>query len=156
MTALSLTVNIARQRLYVMDRERVLKSYHISTSQFGVGNKINSCKTPLGRHMIVSKIGREAPINTIFRNLRNTGRRARINAGEGDHITTRILRLRGLEAGKNKGHGIDTYERCIYIHGTPHENKIGSPASYGCIRMRNADIIDLFERVPRGTLVNVV
>lgn len=154
--ALSVTINIAQQRLYVMDQERIIKTYRISTSKFGIGNKTNSYMTPLGLHMIVSKIGRNARINTIFKNRRNTGRVARIDSEEGDHITTRILRLEGLEQGKNRGRGIDTFKRCIYIHGTPHERKIGSPASHGCIRMTNADIIDLFERLPRGTLVNIV
>jgi hypothetical protein len=139
-----------------MDRKRVIKSYHISTSKYGIGNKAGSNRTPLGLHTISSKIGRGAPINTIFKNRRSTGRRARINAEEGDHITSRILRLRGLEPGKNQGPGIDTFKRCIYIHGTPHEDMIGSPASHGCIRMRNADIIDLFEHVPRGILVKII
>ena len=154
--AFSITVNVTQQRLYLMDNLRILKKYCISTSKFGIGNKKNSYQTPLGRHLIVSKIGRNARINTIFKNRRNTGKRARINSGRGDHITTRILRLKGLESGKNSGRGIDTFKRCIYIHGTPHERKMGTPASHGCIRMRNADIIDLFKRVPRGTPVNIV
>ncbi|UCC13153.1 MAG: L,D-transpeptidase [candidate division WOR-3 bacterium] len=139
-----------------MDQNRIIKIYRISTSKFGSGNKANSYMTPLGLHMIVSKIGWNARINTIFKNRRNTGKRARINSGGKDFITTRILRLKGLEQGKNRGRGIDTFKRCIYIHGTPHERKIGSPASHGCVRMTNADIIDLFKRVPRGTLVNIV
>jgi len=155
MAAVSLTVNIAQQRMYLMDGGKTIKTYRISTSKYGIGNKMDSDRTPLGRHKIVSKIGRNAPVSTIFKNRRNTGRIAR--AGDkGDHITTRILRLRGLEPGKNQGRGIDTYERCIYIHGTPHERDIGTPASHGCIRMRNDDIADLFERVPRGTMVNIV
>ncbi len=156
MPVLSVTINIAQQRLCVMDQKRIIKTYRISTSKFGIGNRANSCMTPLGLHMIVSKIGRNARINTIFKNRRSTGKRARSNSGGEDHITTRILRLRGLERGKNRGRGIDTFERCIYIHGTPHERKIGSPASHGCIRMANADIIDLFKRVQRGTLVNII
>lgn len=155
MAAVSLTVNIARQRMYLMDGGKTVKTYRISTSKYGIGNKMDSDRTPLGRHKIVSKIGRNAPVNTIFKNRRNTGRIARAG-DERDHITTRILRLQGLEPGKNQGRGIDTYERCIYIHGTPHERDIGTPASHGCIRMRNDDIADLFERVPRGTMVNIV
>ncbi len=155
-TGLSVIINIAQQCLYLMDQKKIIKTYRISTSKFGIGNKANSYMTPLGLHMIVSKIGRNARVNTIFKNRRDTGKRARINSGGGDHITTRILRLKGLERGKNRGRGIDTFKRCIYIHATPHERKIGTPASHGCIRMTNADIIDLFERLPRGTLVNIV
>ena len=152
----SLIVNIARQRLYLVAGDKVIKTYAISTSKYGTGNKAGSNRTPLGRHMIVSKIGRNARINTIFKHRRNTGRIARAGSCKGDHITTRILRLQGLERGKNSGRGMDTLQRCIYIHGTPHERDIGMPASHGCIRMKNADIMELFDQVPRRTLVNIV
>lgn len=152
----SLVVNIERQRMYLVEGTSIIKTYPVSTSKYGTGSRMNSNRTPLGRHRIVSKIGRGAPINSIFKNCRNTYRRARVNTGTEDHITTRVLRLQGLQPGKNRGCGIDSYERRIYIHGTPHEDAIGTPASHGCVRMRNADIIDLFGRVPRGTLVDII
>ena len=128
-------------------------SITISTSKYGAGNKAGSNKTPLGLHRIVSKIGRNACIGTIFKRRRNTGKIVRFSNYSGDLITTRILRLEGLERGVNKGKGIDSFRRCIYIHGTPEEKFIGKPASHGCIRMKNRDIIHLFEIIKRGTRV---
>lgn len=148
-------VVISKQRLFLKDKDRLLGSYPISTSKYGIGSKSDSNRTPLGRHRIVSKIGRNACPGTIFKRRRNTGKTARINKGGGDSITTRILRLEGLENGVNKGKGIDSFQRCIYIHGTPEEQLIGKPASHGCIRMRNRDIIELFNLVKRNTLVKI-
>jgi lipoprotein-anchoring transpeptidase ErfK/SrfK len=149
-----LVISISEQKLYLYKEGEIIQAYRVSTSKYGIGNKINSYKTPLGRHMICAKIGRKARINSIFKNRRNTKKVATINCGQDkDLILTRILRLKGLEPGKNKGRGIDTFERCIYIHGTADEDLIGKPASHGCIRMRNHDIAELFGLVLRGTSV---
>jgi hypothetical protein len=116
----------------------------------------------LGLHKIVRKIGKDAPLGAIFVHRRNQGRIGRILnreskiAQDTDLIMTRILRLRGLEMGVNKGEGIDSYKRCIYIHGTPQEWLIGRPASHGCIRMRNKDIVKIFDAVLPGSLVLIV
>ncbi len=149
-------VDISRQRLYLKKGKRILKSYPVSTSRYGVGNRDGSFKTPLGRHIVVSKIGRNARFGEILRNRRRTGKIARIGRDSaGDLITTRILRLKGTEPGVNAGKGIDTFQRCIYIHGTAEEHKIGRTASHGCIRMKNKDIIELFRIIKRGTLVDI-
>lgn len=145
-------VNISQQRLCLVEDSRVLKAYHISTSKFGIGNKAGSNKTPLGLHRVCGKFGRNAGPGAIFKKRRNTGKIVRIGEAE-DLITTRILRLEGLERGVNKGRGIDSFKRCIYIHGTPQEKLIGRPASHGCIRMRNKDIIKLFNLISRNTAV---
>lgn len=147
-------ISIADQKLYLQRKGKLIKTYRVSTSKYGIGNKNNSFKTPLGKHMISSKIGRKARLGSIFRNRRNTKKIAKIGSDfDKDLITTRILRLQGLEPGKNKGKGIDTFCRCIYIHGTAEEHLIGKPASHGCIRMKNRDIIELFDLAPRGTRV---
>lgn len=147
-------ISIADQKLYLHKKGKLIKTYRVSTSKYGIGNKNNSFKTPLGKHMISSKIGRKARPGSIFRNRRNTKKIAKIGSDfDKDLITTRILRLQGLEPGKNKGKGIGTFCRCIYIHGTAEEHLIGKPASHGCIRMKNRDIIELFDLVPRGMRV---
>lgn len=149
-------VRIGRQRLYLVRGRKVIESYLVSSSRFGIGNESGSNKTPLGRHVIGQKIGQGAKLGTIFRARRNTGRIARIwkrRRTTADQITTRILRLKGLEPGINKGRGIDSLKRHIYIHGTPAESLLGTPASSGCIRMANKDIVELFDLVNRGTIV---
>ena len=150
-------IDISKQKLYLykMDNE-LIKDYPISTSKYGIGSKANSGKTPLGLHKIENKIGDNAQIGTIFKGRKNTGKIANINKENGDLVTTRIMWLKGLEAGKNLGVGIDSYKRYIYIHGTAEESKIGQPASHGCIRMLNNDVIDLFNRVQENTSVNIV
>lgn len=154
-----ISVQISQQNLHLFEKERVLKVFSISTSIFGIGNKSGSNKTPLGLHRIVSKIGRNAPLGSIFKKRRNTGKIAVVYKDRAlkvaDLITTRILRLEGLEQGVNKGEGVDSFKRCIYIHGTPNEGLIGKPASHGCIRMKNKDVIELFNLVKRNTLVNI-
>jgi lipoprotein-anchoring transpeptidase ErfK/SrfK len=137
-----------------MQNGKRARTYVISTSKYGVGNKAGSNQTPLGLHKIVSKIGKDAPVGTVFKRRRKTGVIAQCYT-RGDLITTRIMRLSGLQKGVNKGWGIDSFRRCIYIHGTPEENLIGSPASHGCIRMKSRDIIDLFNIVKRGMIVFV-
>lgn len=152
---MTIEIVISKQQLFLEDKGKIFKTYPVSTSKYGVGNKVGSKKTPLGLHRIVSKIGRNAALGAIFKRRRNTGKIARNYRGAEDLITTRILRLAGLEAGINKGRGIDSFQRCIYIHGTPKESLIGKPASHGCIRMKNRDIIELFGMVKKGDLVNI-
>ena len=153
----SIVVDISEQRLYLVKNLEILKSFPISSSKFGEGSAENSFKTPLGMHEIKNKIGYDAPKNTIFKSRINTKRSAVIiNSDldtEDDYVTSRILWLDGLEYGKNKGKGIDSYDRYIYIHGTHEEGLIGTKASHGCIRMFNDDVIDLFNNVEEGTYV---
>jgi hypothetical protein len=148
-------VEISQQKLYLYKNNTLVKEYPISTSKYGVGNKQGSNKTPLGKHKVVSKIGRHAGYGEILRSCRRTGKIAVLGpkSGEQDTITTRILRLAGLEQGKNKGKGVDSYKRLIYMHGTPQEHLIGKPVSHGCIRMKNHDIMELFNHVCTGTVV---
>lgn len=152
-------VSIAKQKLYLVEDGQTIKQYPVSTSVYGIGSEAGSNKTPLGKHKVISKFGEDAPLGTIFRSRINTGRVATIYTDdtdlEEDDVTTRILRLTGLEPGKNKGSGVDSFSRYIYIHGTPEEGLIGRPASHGCIRMKNADVIELFDMVDEGTLVMI-
>ncbi len=157
----AIVVSVAEQRLYLFSGECLERTFPISTSRFGVGGEADSFKTPLGLHRIVRKIGAGVPWGTIFRGRRNTKTYWRPGDDtEEDLILSRILRLSGLEPGRNRGAGCDSYDRFIYIHGTNQEARIGTPASIGCIRMRNDDVIDLFERVHggprRGTLVQII
>ena len=150
-------VDISEQRLYLKSGEQTLVSYPISTSKYGEGSKENSFKTPLGNHVIKEKIGENAPINTIFISRINTKNVATIENKpkntENDYVTSRIMWLEGEENGVNKGPGVDSYERYIYIHGTHEEGLIGVKASHGCIRMFNVDVIDLYDRIYNGTKV---
>ena len=150
-------VDISEQRLYLKSGEQTLVSYPVSTSKYGEGSKENSFKTPLGNHVIKEKIGENAPINTIFISRINTKNVATIENKpkntENDYVTSRIMWLEGEENGVNKGPGVDSYERYIYIHGTHEEGLIGVKASHGCIRMFNVDVIDLYDRIYNGTKV---
>lgn len=151
----------SEQKQYLLHHGQLLQEYTISTSEFGTGNKANSNKTPLGVHLISQKYGDNAKIGTIFKSRANTGRVAKILTEEGqrskaDNVTSRILWLSGLEKGINKGRSIDSHKRYIYIHGTDEEGRLGVPASHGCIRMRNQEVINLYERVPIGTLVVIL
>jgi L,D-transpeptidase catalytic domain len=151
-------VHISTQELHLYSGKSLTKIYPISTSKNGIGNTANSNKTPLGLHVISKKIGKDAAIGSIFKSGKNTGRFAKID-GENpndDLITTRIMKLHGLEIGLNKGYNIDSYKRGIWMHGTPEENKIGKPASHGCIRMKNDDICELFDLVDVKTLVRIL
>ena len=148
-------VDISEQKLYLYNNGQLIKQYPISTSKYGIGNTAGSNKTPLGRHRIKTKIGDDAPKYSIFIGRKDSGKLANMNEGRDDLVTSRIMWLEGLEAGKNSGKGIDSYQRYIYIHGTAEEDAIGTPASHGCIRMYNEDVIDLYPRVDEGTLVTI-
>ena len=155
-----LFVSTKNQKLYHIKNKKIVCEYNISSSKYGLGNKNGSNKTPLGLHIIKEKHGDNVPINgkligRIFYNQialiykDNT-------ISKTDDITSRILWLDGTEEGKNKGGLIDSYDRYIYIHGTSEEGKLGTPASHGCIRMGNKDIIDLYKKVKVGTLVLIL
>ncbi len=150
-----LVVDVARQRLELWIGEQRVRRYRVSTSRRGVGNRVGSHRTPLGLHRVVRWIGAGRPAGAVFVSRRFTGEivpRSQWQGQDGrDLILSRILRLRGLEPGVNRGTGCDSYARFIYIHGTNHEQALGRPASHGCIRMSNRDIIDLFERT-RGRM----
>ncbi|VAW60289.1 Glutamate synthase [NADPH] large chain [hydrothermal vent metagenome] len=153
-------VSIDRQRLYCADADgRPLKEYPVSTSRFGVGNQRGSFKTPLGEHRIEQKIGAGCAINEVFSGRQAMGVLDELmcqhKALPDDIISSRILWLRGTQPGINAGEGIDSFQRYIYIHGTTEENKVGSPASHGCVRMRNKDVIELFELVDEGCIVDI-
>ena len=152
-------IDISQQRLYLKKNDDLIKSYPISSSKYGEGSTENSNMTPLGLHVIKEKIGTNVPINTLFISRINTKRTVNIensrNKTKDDHITSRILWLDGLEEGKNKGKGVDSYSRYIYIHGTHEEGLIGEKASHGCIRMLNNDVIDLYNYVNIGTEVYI-
>ena len=152
-----LYVGIRRQRMYHFKNSHIVSSYSISTSSKGAGNMMGSYKTPTGLHQIAEKIGVNAPVATLFVNKKNTGKVVPINKSEismnKDEITSRIMSLKGLQQGINKGKKYDTYARGIYIHGTSDEATIGQPSSHGCIRMKNDDIIELFDLLSVGTKV---
>jgi lipoprotein-anchoring transpeptidase ErfK/SrfK len=142
-------VSIRDQRLTVERGDKTLRSYPISTSRFGVGTEEGSFKTPTGRFRIAEKIGHGTPPGTVFRSRIPLGPHDPLPPTE-DLVMSRILWLDGLEQ-----HNANTRQRFIYIHGTKHEDQIGQPASHGCIRMRNDDVIDLFELVDEDTPVTI-
>jgi lipoprotein-anchoring transpeptidase ErfK/SrfK len=143
----TIDISIRDQRLTLKRGEETVRSYPISSSRFGIGTEEGSLKTPMGEFRVAQKIGHGLPGNTIFRG------RVALRPDEPlppteDLIMSRILWLDGVEE-----HNANTRNRFIYIHGTKHEDKIGSPASHGCIRMRNADVVELFTLVEEGTPV---
>ncbi len=127
-----------------------ITTYPISSSKFGLGTEPDSNKTPLGNFFIEEKIGDGEPESMIFKSRKATGEIASLG-GEEDHILTRILSLGGLDPENS-----NTHDRFIYIHGTNQEDLIGTPASHGCIRMHNADVIALFDAVEVGDRVEIV
>ena len=146
-----IVVSAHDQKLALLDRGNVMAIYPVSTSKFGLGDWRGSRFTPLGKLQVAEKIGENAPPGTVFKSRRRTGELVLANSPGRDPIVTRILWLRGLEPQNANAFGRD-----IYIHGTPEEWKIGSPASYGCIRMRSSDIIQLYNIVGNGAAVTIV
>lgn len=142
-------VSISKQQLYLYEGETLLKTFPISTGKYGVGNNPRTGRTPLGKHLILDKLGANAPKGTIF-NQRGRSPRVKKNLKSGALITSRILKLRGLTK-ENK----TTEKRGIYIHGTSAEHRIGKAVSSGCIRMKNDHIIYLFDQVKIGTMVEI-
>ena len=153
-------VGIKRQKMYVFKHQEIVACFPISSSKRGVGNTINSFKTPTGLHKINTKYGFDVPYGGIFEHRKFKGKIATIchdsiSTGK-DIICSRILRLEGLERGINKDGRVDSYNRKIYIHGTNEEGLIGTKASHGCIRMKNKDIIDLYNITAKGMLVIII
>lgn len=150
-----LVVDAGWQRLTLLESGLEIADYPISTAANGIGGEENSMRTPPGWHRIHARIGAGAPSGAVFESRAPTGARWRGEPVEDDLILTRILTLEGLEEGVNRGPGHDSLERYIYVHGTNHEDSLGQPASHGCVRMANADVIDLFARVEAGDAVLV-
>lgn len=147
-----LHISIADQTLTLFEDEQPLAHYLVSTALKGAGERCGSEQTPRGHHIIRAKVGTDAPCGAVFRGRRPTGEvwtPALHEAYPGrDWVLTRILWLSGTEPGRNRLGGCDTMRRYIYIHGTPDTEPMGEPLSHGCIRMRNEDVMDLFDRVP--------
>lgn len=152
-------IELATQRLLLCAEDQVLRQYPVSTAANGAGERIGSGCTPRGLHRVRLKIGAGCPLGAVFVRRRPTGEiysEALAASYPGrDWILTRILWLTGCEPGRNRGGEVDTLRRFIYIHGCPDHEPMGVPRSHGCIRMRNQDIIELFESVPQGTLVEI-
>lgn len=146
-----IVISARDQKLALLDRGNVMAIYPVSTSKFGLGDSRGSRFTPLGKLQVAEKIGDNAPPGTVFKSRRRTGEVVLANSPGRDPIVTRILWLRGLEP-----QNANAFRRDIYIHGTPEEWKIGSPASYGCVRMRSSDIIQLYNIVGTGAAVTIV
>ena len=139
------------QKLAILERDKLVAVYPISTSKFGLGDERGTWRTPLGELEIAQKIGGGAPLGTVFKDRRRTGEIVGIDSPGRDPIVTRILWLRGREL-----QNANAFSRDIYIHGTPEERNIGRPVSYGCIRMRSTDVIQLYDLVGRGAQVTIV
>jgi lipoprotein-anchoring transpeptidase ErfK/SrfK len=151
--SLYILVNIKEQKLYLIQNGKVFLEYSISSAKNGIGNREGSFQTPIGIHRIKEKYGQGAPLGRVFKDRIDTGEDWTIGTPGENLILTRIMRLEGLEEGVNKGCGIDSYDRYIYIHGTNNERLIGTPMTQGCICMKNSEVTELFNSVPEGTIV---
>lgn len=152
-------IDLGAQRLALHRPGQPLRHWPVSTARNGAGEQLDSNRTPRGRHVVRARIGAGLPVGAVLVGRRPTGEiwspeLAREHPGR-DWILTRILWLSGLEPGRNRLGEVDTMRRYIYIHGTPDDQPVGAPASHGCIRMRNADVIELFDLVPAGTEVMI-
>lgn len=152
-------ISIPEQSLTLFDDDKQLKQYSISTARNGPGEKMDSECTPCGTHVISEKIGEGAEANSVFVGRVATGEiyhpSLREQHPDRDWILTRILWLSGMEEGKNKGGKLDSHDRYIYIHGSPDDVSMGQSGSRGCIRMRNNEVIELFEMIEVGTEVAI-
>ena len=146
-----IVISTRDQKLALLDRGTLLATYPVSTSKFGLGDRPGSRFTPLGQMQIAEKIGGNAPPGAVFKDRRRTGEIVLANSSGRDPIVTRILWLRGLES-----QNANAFARDIYIHGTPEERLIGRPASYGCVRMRSTDVVQLYNIVGVGAAVTIV
>jgi L,D-transpeptidase-like protein len=144
-------VSVADQSLELYRKGILIGRYPISTSKFGLGDRPGSRETPLGRMEVAKKIGASAPLGAVFKNRRATGEILVPNAPGRDPIVTRIIWLKGLEP-QNR----NAFSRCIYIHGTPEERYVGHPASFGCIRMRSTDVVQVFDTIGLGATVDII
>jgi hypothetical protein len=154
---MALVVSIERQRIALFRNGVLAVEWPVSTSRFGVGSLRDSFKTPLGLHRIAEKIGTGMPHDTVFKGRKPVLCPPSSVSGppSSDLIMSRILWLDGSEPGLNRGGDVDSHDRYIYIHGTVHEDRIGTPDSHGCVRMRNADVAALFDMVEQGTPVMI-
>ena len=146
-----IVISARDQKLALLDRSNMMAIYPVSTSKYGLGDWLGSSCTPLGKLEIAKKIGDNVAPGAVFKDRRRTGEIVLPDSPGRDPIVTRILWLRGLEP-----QTANAFSRYIYIHGTPEERFIGTPASYGCIRMRSSDIINLYENVGVGAEVTIV
>jgi len=157
---MKIRIDAAKQELTLLDGERVVKRYAVSTARNGLGEKNGSFQTPRGRHIVRAKIGAGQPLGTVFVRRRPTGEvwtpELYAKYPGRDWILTRILWLSGKEPGKNRLGDVDTMRRYIYIHGSHELAEMGKPGSIGCIRMRNKDIVELYDLVPPYTPVEIV
>jgi len=144
-------VSVPDQKMLVLTDEKPVAVYKISTSKFGTGDREGSYATPLGHLCVRKKIGEGVPLGTVFKSRKPTGEILEPDAPGRDPIVTRILWLDGLEA-----HNSNAFSRCIYIHGTPQESILGTPASFGCIRMRSCDVTKVYDLVGHGARVEIV
>jgi len=144
-------ISVPDQRLAVVQDGELVARYPISTSRFGTGDGFGSYKTPLGELRVYDKIGEDLSPGAVIRHRSATGEVLQVNAPGRDPIVTRVIWLDGLEP-QNK----NALSRCIYIHGTPEERTIGTPVSWGCIRMRSRDVIKVFDEIPVGTVVSII
>ena len=150
-TRKKMIVSVRDQKMLLVRDGNPVKSYKISTSKFGIGDRPGSNRTPLGRLQVAKKIGDRAALGSVFKSRRPTGEVLRPNQPGRDPVVTRIMWLTGTES-RNQ----NTFRRTIYIHGTPEEKRLGSPASYGCIRMGSKDVADLYNRIGTGADVFVI
>jgi lipoprotein-anchoring transpeptidase ErfK/SrfK len=150
-SASNIVVSVADQELALIAHRRVVKRFPISTSKFGMGDAVGSYRTPLGETFVSAKIGDGLPAGAVIKNRNATGEIVKANAPGRDAIVSRVIWLRGMD-----GTTANTCDRCIYIHGTPEEQRIGHRASYGCIRMRSKDVITLYSLVHIGTHVRIL
>src|SRR6478609_5189308 len=150
-TSSQVVISVRDQKLVLMRNGSKVATYPISTSMFGLGDAWGRMTTPLGYLAVEKKIGDNVPVGAVFHKRRLTGDVLQPNAPGRDPITTRIIWLRGLEA-----QNAHAFQRCIYIHGTPEETKIGQPASYGCIRMKSKDVAELYDQLPLGAVVQII
>lgn len=144
-------VSVRDQKMLLLRDGKPIKSYKVSTSKFGVGDVPSSNRTPLGRMRVAKKIGDGQPAGAVFKSRKPTGEVLKPNAPGRDPIVSRILWLTGTES-----HNRNAFRRYIYIHGTPEQYRLGTPASYGCIRMGTKDVVDLYNRVGTGADVYVI
>lgn len=155
----ALFVSISQQRMTAYSGDKLLSSHKVSTALAGAGELKDSGRTPRGKHYIRAKIGHGLPLNAVLKGRRWTGEictpQLYAQNLDRDWILTRILWLSGCELGHNRLGCVDTFQRYIYIHGTPDLERLGQPVSHGCIRMDNHELVELFNQVAAGTLVHI-
>lgn len=147
----AIVVSVPEQRLVILENGHRVAEFPVSTSKFGLGDRPRSYATPLGWLEVAAKVGAGAPQGAVFKKRRFTGEVLRPNTRGRDPIVTRILQLRGLQPANARA-----FDRGIYIHGTPEEQKIGQPASYGCVRMCSRDVVRVFDAASVGTRIQIV